>query len=265
MAEAVRTLAQRARYVAAVGTCASFGGIPARSDVTGAQSVGQFLGRGVLNIPGCPPHPDWIIGTLAQLLSCEVPALDELEPPPGLLHARADPRALPPPRDGGGASLWRERPLPQGAGLPGPPHPRRLRHAALEQRAQLVHRGERLVRWLHRARFSRVSPAPRGGRGGRDSPALRTIQGIRALRRRAVFLGSTRRTHRDGDPHSLYVPHRHAKPDANERHDTYEPSDCHRDRRTFRDAGTIGDAGTVGDPERPARVWLPLGIRDLVK
>lgn len=80
-------LAKVCRYMLAIGTCASFGGIasaePNPGDVTGLQfwggrkgGLGGFLGLDyvsksgfpVINIPGCPAHPDWIMGTLTGLL-----------------------------------------------------------------------------------------------------------------------------------------------------------------------------------------------------
>jgi hydrogenase small subunit len=76
MADAVGRLAANARYVAAVGTCAAFGGIPSRVCDTGVQPLGAFLGRTVVNLPGCPAHPDWVIGSLASLIGGTVPALD---------------------------------------------------------------------------------------------------------------------------------------------------------------------------------------------
>ncbi len=69
MREAVVQLAGAADYVLAVGSCSAFGGIPARSVDTGAQSVASVLpGRAVVNIPGCPSHPDWIIGAIVDIL-----------------------------------------------------------------------------------------------------------------------------------------------------------------------------------------------------
>src|SRR5512136_2236981 len=76
MADAVRRLAANASYIAAVGTCASFGGIPSRFCDTGVQSLGTFLGRTVVNLPGCPAHPDWVVGSLVSLIGGTVPALD---------------------------------------------------------------------------------------------------------------------------------------------------------------------------------------------
>jgi hydrogenase small subunit len=76
MADAVQRLAANAKYIAAVGSCASFGGIPSRFCDTGVKSLGAFLGRTVVNLPGCPTHPDWVIGSLASLIAGTVPALD---------------------------------------------------------------------------------------------------------------------------------------------------------------------------------------------
>lgn len=75
----VELLGRKAKYVAAVGTCASYGGISAASpNPTGCRSVSKVLhGKQVVNIPGCPPHPDWVTLTLATLLSEAFPALDE--------------------------------------------------------------------------------------------------------------------------------------------------------------------------------------------
>jgi len=78
----VRKLGGAAKAVMAVGTCAAFGGIPAAEpNPIGAKSVGAVLGRKVINVPGCPPHPDWMIGTLAHLLLFGLPELDEYSRP----------------------------------------------------------------------------------------------------------------------------------------------------------------------------------------
>lgn len=93
MASAVQSLAAKASQVVAVGTCAAFGGIPAAYAGTAAKSVSAFLGRKVVNLPGCPAHPDWIIGSLVQLLSGKAPALDSYSRPtsyytPQVFHER---------------------------------------------------------------------------------------------------------------------------------------------------------------------------------
>ena len=75
LAEIARLLAARAAAVMAVGTCASFGGVAGIAGRhTGAKGLADFLKSvdtpaPVVNVPGCPPHPDWISGTLALLLN----------------------------------------------------------------------------------------------------------------------------------------------------------------------------------------------------
>lgn len=74
---AVTNLAPAAAAVICVGTCASFGGIPAGNpNPTGIRSVSEVSGVSTINIPGCPAHPDWVVGTVAQLLAGVVPELD---------------------------------------------------------------------------------------------------------------------------------------------------------------------------------------------
>ncbi|MFW6108255.1 MAG: hydrogenase small subunit [bacterium] len=78
-------LADRALAVVGLGTCASFGGIPAAANnPTGAEAVGEVLAaRGidtpVVNIPGCPPHPDWFIHTVAGVLLNGLPPAEALD------------------------------------------------------------------------------------------------------------------------------------------------------------------------------------------
>jgi hydrogenase small subunit len=77
--QAVQKFANNAAYIIAVGTCASFGGMPAGgTNPTGAKSVSAVLpGKTVINLPGCPAHPDWIVGTIAYILkNGKAPALD---------------------------------------------------------------------------------------------------------------------------------------------------------------------------------------------
>ena len=75
--EAIRQLAPRAEHVVSVGTCAAFGGVAgAHPNPTQIVSAAEAGGRETINIPGCPPHPDWIVWTLAQLLAGSTPALD---------------------------------------------------------------------------------------------------------------------------------------------------------------------------------------------
>jgi hydrogenase small subunit len=75
--EAVTRMASRAAAVLCVGTCASFGGIPAAGpNPTGVKSVSAAVGKQTVNISGCPTHPDWIVWTIASLLTGTLGALD---------------------------------------------------------------------------------------------------------------------------------------------------------------------------------------------
>ncbi len=100
----VRDLANVARHTIAVGTCAAYGGIPAMNgagtDACGLQFDGAkpggalgaayrspgggagagTSGRGeswpVINVAGCPTHPDWVIETLTSLATARLAPTD---------------------------------------------------------------------------------------------------------------------------------------------------------------------------------------------
>jgi hydrogenase small subunit len=82
MVDVVKELGAKAGSILAVGTCAAYGGIPAaKGGVTGATGVMPFLKDNgiktpVVNIPGCPSHPDWIVGSIVHLLTKGIPELD---------------------------------------------------------------------------------------------------------------------------------------------------------------------------------------------
>jgi hydrogenase small subunit len=80
-AEAVTKMAAKAKYLVAVGTCAAFGGIPRVAGATGALGLGAYLGKPVINLPGCPAHPDWVVLSLVSLIAGKVPALDSKRRP----------------------------------------------------------------------------------------------------------------------------------------------------------------------------------------
>ena len=85
MKDMVKELARDALCVIAVGTCAAFGGIPKGSpNPTGAKSVMEFfkdegINKPLVNISGCPPHPDWMVGTIAHILLKGIPGEDEVD------------------------------------------------------------------------------------------------------------------------------------------------------------------------------------------
>ena len=82
MVDWMRELGKSAAGMLAFGTCSAFGGIPAaKPNPTGAMGVKDFFAKEkvktpVINVSGCPPHPDWMVGTLAHLLSHGMPKLD---------------------------------------------------------------------------------------------------------------------------------------------------------------------------------------------
>jgi len=85
MKEMVKELARNALALLSVGTCASYGGIPSGApNPTGAKSVMEFLkdegiDKPLINLPGCPPHPDWMVGTIANILINGLPGEDDLD------------------------------------------------------------------------------------------------------------------------------------------------------------------------------------------
>jgi hydrogenase small subunit len=72
--------AKGAAAIVAVGTCASFGGIPyAKPNPTGAVPVTDIIkDKPIINVSGCPPIPVVITGVVAQFLTLgTVPELDQ--------------------------------------------------------------------------------------------------------------------------------------------------------------------------------------------
>lgn len=86
----IKELCQRADYVMAVGSCASYGNIPALKDdsVCGLQYRfkekggllgSDFVSKGglpVINVSGCPAHPEWTAGVIRSLSRGIKPELD---------------------------------------------------------------------------------------------------------------------------------------------------------------------------------------------
>ncbi len=80
--EAVRMAGEKARYVIAVGTCATYGGISAaRPNPAACKPLKQVLRRQIIQLPCCPCHPDWVVGTVAHLVAYGIPEVDEEQRP----------------------------------------------------------------------------------------------------------------------------------------------------------------------------------------
>jgi hydrogenase small subunit len=76
----VQEVAGRAAAVIAIGSCASWGGVPsAGPNPTGASGVTDVLkDKPVVNIPGCPANPYNLLGTILQFATFgTLPALDD--------------------------------------------------------------------------------------------------------------------------------------------------------------------------------------------
>ncbi len=92
MKDVIAELAEVAGHVVGVGSCAAYGGItttggnPGEACGLGFQGSlkGGLLGKDfrdpsglpVINIPGCPVHPDWVTETLSQVAAGEMTAED---------------------------------------------------------------------------------------------------------------------------------------------------------------------------------------------
>ncbi|MFP4589094.1 MAG: hydrogenase small subunit [Candidatus Acetothermia bacterium] len=81
----VARVAKDALAVINIGTCSSYGGIPAgEPNVTGCVSVSEHLrGLGlekpIINVPGCPPEPSWVVDTIARVMLSGLPSPDDLD------------------------------------------------------------------------------------------------------------------------------------------------------------------------------------------
>jgi len=81
------SLARTSLGIIALGSCSAFGGIPAGNpNPTGCESLMKIMAEHnieklLINIPGCPPHPDWFLGTLAKIIVGLPLELDELNRP----------------------------------------------------------------------------------------------------------------------------------------------------------------------------------------
>ncbi len=79
--EHLMRMSKDAAAIVAVGTCATFGGIPAASpNPTGAVGVMDLVkGKPIINIPACPANPANMVGVvLHYVLTGQIPELDSL-------------------------------------------------------------------------------------------------------------------------------------------------------------------------------------------
>jgi len=80
--QSITDLGRNAMLVIALGTCAAFGGIPAAKPnptlCKGVKTIFDEKGieTPVVNLPGCPVHPEWFTGTVSVILFSGVDALD---------------------------------------------------------------------------------------------------------------------------------------------------------------------------------------------
>ncbi len=95
-----RECAANAAAVLAIGSCASWGGMPSTPpNPTGSTGVGEALGRSdVVSIPGCPPNPYNFLATVVHFLTFgKLPDLDAKNRPlfayGRLIHENCERRA----------------------------------------------------------------------------------------------------------------------------------------------------------------------------
>jgi [NiFe] hydrogenase small subunit len=77
----------KAIAVISYGTCATYGGVQAASpnptDAKGINDALKHLGVNAVNIPGCPPNPYNLVGTIVHLLThnLAIPEMDDINRP----------------------------------------------------------------------------------------------------------------------------------------------------------------------------------------
>ena len=95
----VNECAADAAAVIAIGSCASWGGMPSTSpNPTGASAVHKVLGKPTVNIPGCPPNPYNFLTTVVHFLTFgKLPEVDDKGRPKfaysRLIHENCERRA----------------------------------------------------------------------------------------------------------------------------------------------------------------------------
>lgn len=91
-------LANKASYIISVGSCASFGGIHAKFDEDKSiKGVPDYLNnlelnnlkQKIINLTGCPVHPEWILQTLFTLKNNKTILLDDKQRPKEIYYGLA--------------------------------------------------------------------------------------------------------------------------------------------------------------------------------
>lgn len=80
----------KAAAIIAMGSCASWGGVPSAGDnPTGAQGVADIVkGVPIVNLPGCPPNPYNLIGTVLEVMRTGAPPECDAELRPKFAYDR---------------------------------------------------------------------------------------------------------------------------------------------------------------------------------
>ena len=129
---------------------------PLPPNPTGVQSVKAVTLRNTVNIPGCPPHPDWMIWTIANLLGGTLGALDSYGRPVGLFSRKV--HDICPRREHEEAhALWVRQSMSEGDRLPGAGHRGALSDFAMEQPDELVRRRKLALHRMHESHVPQKS------------------------------------------------------------------------------------------------------------
>jgi hydrogenase small subunit len=82
--EVLQEVGSKAAAIIAMGSCASWGGVPsADPNPTGSCGVDQIIsGKPIVNLPGCPPNPYNLLGVVLEFaVMGKLPACDDLKRP----------------------------------------------------------------------------------------------------------------------------------------------------------------------------------------
>jgi len=82
--QVVKEVASQAAAIIAMGSCASWGGVPsADPNPTGAMGVDSVVtGKPIINLPGCPPNPYNLLAVVLEYVTMNrLPEMDQLHRP----------------------------------------------------------------------------------------------------------------------------------------------------------------------------------------